>query len=157
MKMKKNRNAAVLLLVSLLVALTWLVTFHGNRRVSAETGAGMDIGQSDGDVDGDGVVEGNGDGDGGVIGEIGDAIGEGMDDLKEGAEDVRDRINDVPEKTENEGRGAEETDPGVVRDEGDKEMKVKEKDRAAGWIAAAVVVAVAAVALVIALVPKRKK
>ena len=130
--MKKNRGAAVLLLVSLLAALTWLMTFQGSLKVSAETGAGLP-------------------------GEIGESISEGLDDLKEDVEEARDRINGVPEKTENEGRGEMETDPGVVKDEGDKEMTEKEKDRAAGWIAAAVVVAAAAIALVIALVPKRRK
>lgn len=145
-----------MLLVSLLLATTWIPALQGPVRVSAETGAGMDIGSSDGDVDGDGFVEGkDGDG-GGLIGEIGDGISEGMDDLKEGAEEARDRINGAPEKTENEGRGSVETDPGVVKDEG-KGMTEKEKDHAAGWIAAAVVIAAAAVALVIALVPKRKK
>ena len=156
--MKKNKRMLALLALFLLVAMTWLMTLQGSVRVSAETGAGMDVGSSDGDVDGDGFVEGK-DGDGGVIGEIGEAIGEGMDDLKEGAEEARDRINGTTEKTENEGRGSVETDPGVVRDDGDKNMteKEKEKDHAAGWIAAAVVVAIAAVALVVALVPKRKK
>ncbi len=155
-RMKKNKSMMVLLAMILLIAATWLMTLQGSLRVSAETGAGVDIGSSDGDVDGDGFVEGKDDSGKGAAQEIGEGVSKGLDDVKEGAEDVRDRINGMTDRVENEGRGSMETDPGVVKGGGEK-MTEKDKDHAAGWIAAAVVVAAAAIALVIALVPKRKK
>ena len=166
MKHDGNRAADVLrIAASVVLAALMFCAVFSLQHARAENGIpGTDIGSSDGDRDGDGMIEGPENEVTSPLGEalsdIGDSVSRGINDIEDGAESLAsDIIGGVG--TDGTGRGPVETDPGSVKDTATAEAEGTNKANAENdaantlWVVAAVIAAVAAVAAVAVAIPKR--
>ena len=159
----ENKRARLSAFICALLALTLAVPTATARplRVGA-TGAtpGVGIGSSDGDRDGDGMIEGPVT-DGKtpaeqIASDIGDSVSRGMEDIREGASELSSGM--TGEATEGTGRGPVETDPGTVKDGGEAKTKDAARETAdTVWVIVAVIAAVAVVAAIVIAVPRKGK
>ncbi|MBR3424157.1 MAG: hypothetical protein IKN50_07230 [Clostridia bacterium] len=161
--MKKNCNCsadAFRIACSAVLAAVFFSTLLSAKPARVEaagTVPGAGIGVSDGDRDGDGMIEGIA---GDPLSDIGEGVSRGLEEMKDGAESLADGVFGG-EGTEGMGRGPVETDPGVVRDNEPYSAPNTEKTTAENepadtfWVVAAVVASVAAIVALAVAIPKR--